>query len=190
MSDPSRYTVGSICAIATEYVTARAVLAGEHPWLDHAVGQHRAVIAVFPRSEDGTDSAAAVARDMLHTFTNIQIGLMDPESPPTLLQPAMKGLKSRHEAQGHSFSALVDEVLDKSTRLKEDYGRPGPPSDHLYRSDPLGNEEPVIHYELIASANRFVKDAQVRDILALKNERQGYAALTAAAYAKSLLRHI
>jgi hypothetical protein len=40
------------------------------------IGQHKVVIAVFPRSEYGTDSAAAVSRDMLHTFTDVQIGLM------------------------------------------------------------------------------------------------------------------
>jgi hypothetical protein len=39
----------------------------------------------------------------------------------------------------------------------------------LRKEQPPCNEEPVIHYGLIASANRFVKDAQVRDVLALNN---------------------
>jgi nucleoside phosphorylase len=40
------------------------------------VGKHNVVIAVLPEGEYGTSSAASVARDMLHSFPNIRIGLM------------------------------------------------------------------------------------------------------------------
>jgi nucleoside phosphorylase len=40
------------------------------------VGKHNVVIAVLPDGEYGTSSAASVARDMLHSFPNIRIGLM------------------------------------------------------------------------------------------------------------------
>ncbi|KAL2787108.1 hypothetical protein BJX66DRAFT_328074 [Aspergillus keveii] len=179
MSDPNNYTVGLICAITKEYVTARTVLEEERPGSDYVslhghdnytlgrIRQHKSVIAVFPESEDGTDPAAVVTRDLLHTFTDIQIGLKlgvggdkDLESPPTFLQTAVSGLKARHEAQGHSFSALVNEVLFQSTRLKKDFCRPDQSSGQLYRSDVLW---------LIASANRLMEDAQIRDIVALKN---------------------
>src|SRR6185437_4265232 len=40
------------------------------------IGKHNVVIAVLPDGEYGTTSAAVVARDMLHSFPNIRIGLM------------------------------------------------------------------------------------------------------------------
>lgn len=40
------------------------------------IKEHNVVIAVLPVGEYGTSSAAGVARDMLHTFPNIRIGLM------------------------------------------------------------------------------------------------------------------
>jgi hypothetical protein len=88
MSDPKNYTVGWICAITTEYVAARAFLdkvhdqpeyISEHDNNDYTlgeVGKHNVVIAVLPDGEYGIDSAANVARDMLHSFPNIRIGRM------------------------------------------------------------------------------------------------------------------
>jgi nucleoside phosphorylase len=40
------------------------------------VGSHNIVIVVLPDREYGTAVAATVARDMLHSFPNIRIGLM------------------------------------------------------------------------------------------------------------------
>jgi nucleoside phosphorylase len=37
--------------------------------------KHNVVIAVLPNGEYGTSSAASVARDMLHSFPNVRIGL-------------------------------------------------------------------------------------------------------------------
>ncbi|KAK5056146.1 hypothetical protein LTR84_012699 [Exophiala bonariae] len=88
MSDPKDYTVGWICAISTEYVAAQAFLDEKHDGPDHVaaadnndytlgrMGKHNVVIAVLPDGEYGISSAAIVAKDMLHTFTNIRIGLM------------------------------------------------------------------------------------------------------------------
>jgi hypothetical protein len=88
MSDPKGYTVGWICAISTEFTAAQAFLDEKHPAPgplsladnnDYAcgrVGRHMVVIAVLPNSEYGVSSAASVARDMLHSFPNIRIGLM------------------------------------------------------------------------------------------------------------------
>ncbi|KAF3907864.1 hypothetical protein ABW20_dc0107339 [Dactylellina cionopaga] len=82
------YTVGWICAIQTEYVAARAFLDETHEAPDFVstndnnhytlgkVGKHNVVIAVLPDGEYGTSSAASVARDILHSFPNIRIGLM------------------------------------------------------------------------------------------------------------------
>ena len=88
MSNPNNYTVGWICAISTEYVAAQAFLDEKHEGPEHVstndnndytlgkVGRHNVVIAVLPDGEYGTSSAAIVARDMLHSFPNIRIGLM------------------------------------------------------------------------------------------------------------------
>jgi hypothetical protein len=88
MSNPHDYTVGWICAIATEYVAAQAFLDEEHERPEFVsindnndytlgkIGNHNVVIAVLPHGEYGISSAATVARDMLHSFPNVRIGLM------------------------------------------------------------------------------------------------------------------
>ena len=40
------------------------------------IGKHNTVIAVLPEGEYGISSAASDARDMLHSFPNVRIGLM------------------------------------------------------------------------------------------------------------------
>ncbi|KAH8122467.1 ankyrin repeat-containing domain protein, partial [Trichoderma asperelloides] len=86
--DNEDYTVGWICAITTEHVAARAFLDEEHALPQFVsphdnnnytlgrIGKHNIVIAVLPHGEYGLSSAASVARDMLHSFPNIRIGLM------------------------------------------------------------------------------------------------------------------
>jgi nucleoside phosphorylase len=88
MSNPKDYTVGWVCAISTEYVAAQAFLDEKHVGPEYVsphdnndytlgkVGKHNVVIAVLPDGEYGISSAASVARDMLHSFPNVRIGLM------------------------------------------------------------------------------------------------------------------
>lgn len=88
MSNPDNYTVGWICAVCPEYVAARVLLDEIHPppayvsrndnnaYTLGRIGQHNVVVAVMPEGEYGTTSAAAVARDMMHTFENVRLGLM------------------------------------------------------------------------------------------------------------------
>lgn len=88
MSDPNNYAVGWICAITTEYVAAQSFLDETHQRPEELspndnndytlgkIGKHNVVIAVLPDGEYGISSAASVARDMLHSFPNIRIGLM------------------------------------------------------------------------------------------------------------------
>lgn len=88
MPNPEDYTVGWICAISTERVAAEAFLDEKHEDAENVsihdnnayalgrMGNHNVVIAVLPDGEYGTASAATVARDMLHTFPNVRIGLM------------------------------------------------------------------------------------------------------------------
>jgi nucleoside phosphorylase len=88
MPNTKNYTVGWICAISTEYVAAQAFLDEEHEGPKYVspndnndytlgkVGKDNVVIAVLLDGEYGISSAASVARDMLHSFPNVRIGLM------------------------------------------------------------------------------------------------------------------
>jgi nucleoside phosphorylase len=258
MPRPDNYTVGWICAITTEYVAAQAFLDEEHERPKHVspndnndytlgrVGEHNVVIAVLPDGEYGISSAASVARDMLHSFPNVRIGLMVGigggapsqkhdirlgdivvSSPrggntgafqydfgksiqdqsfrhtavlnqsPTLLRTAVSGLKAQYELKGHLLDKAIDNILEKNRRLRK-YKRPSPSTDRLYKSvvtHPLDGEascavycgddesnlilrpkrtedddNPAIHYGLIASANQLMKNALVRDILAAEKD--------------------
>jgi len=255
MSNPNDYTVGWICAISTEYVAAQAFLDEKHEGPEYVspndnsdytlgkIGKHNVVIAVLPDGEYGTTSAASVARDMLHSFPSIRIGLMvgigggapspkhdirlgdivvsaprDGKSgvfqydfgktiqdqifkptgflnqPPMVLRGAMSGLKTKYESDGHQLEDAINSILEKKPRLQKKYSRPEARTDKLYKPEvthPLdGNLEctkvcgdepsslvsrlartidddnPAIHYGLIASANQLMKDATIRDILA------------------------
>ena len=88
MSNPEDYTVGWICAISTEYVAAQAFLDENYSSPEYIspndnniyalgrVGKHKVVIAVLPDGEYGISAATSVARDMVHSFPNVRIGLM------------------------------------------------------------------------------------------------------------------
>ncbi|KAL7931924.1 ankyrin repeat-containing domain protein [Trichoderma chlorosporum] len=310
MSNPNDYTVGWICAISTESVAARAFLDEEHDPPDAVsrhdnnvytlgkMGKHNVVIAALPDGEYGISAAASVARDMLHSFPNVRIGLMVGigggvptkndirlgdvvvsatqngqngvfqydfgktiqaqdfqntmflDQPPALLRSAVGGLKARYESDGHQFQETIDGILKKKPRLRKNYQRPDSKSDRLYLSNAIhsstseercaaacgdsmlvpreqrveGEDDPAIHYGLIASGNQLMKDALIRDQLASKKEIlcfemeaaglmnhfpclvirgicdysdshknkdwQGYAAMTAAAYAKDVIGQI
>jgi nucleoside phosphorylase len=246
------YTVGWICAISTEYVAAQAFLDEKHDGPEYVspndnndytlgkFGRHNVVIAVLPDGEYGTSSATMVARDMLHSFPNIRVGLMvgigggapSPEhdirlgdivvsaprdgrggvfqhdfgktiqdqsfqttrflsQPPAIWRTAMNGLKAQYELKGHQLETAINYAIQENPKLRKKYKRPDPSSDRLYRSEithlandttscaivcgdnpselvlrPERSEDednPEIHYGLIASANRLMKDATVRD---------------------------
>lgn len=254
MSNPKDYTVGWICAITTEYVAAQTFLDESHDGAEYVsphdnndytlgkIGRHNVVIAVLPEGEYGTASAASVARDMLHSFPNVRIGLMVGiggaapsqkhdirlgdvvvsaprdgnggvfqydfgktmqdqsfrttgflNQPPVVLRAAVNGLKAQYERKGHQLNENINNILEENPRLQKKYQRPDRSSDRLYQSgvihpiddksacarvcgDDLGNlilrperteeeDDPAIHYGLIASANQLMKDALVRDQL-------------------------
>lgn len=257
MSNSQKYTVGWICAIATEYLAAQLFLDEEHEGPESVsandsnnytlgkIGKHNIVIAVLPHGEYGISSAAGVAKDMLHSFPNIKIGLMvgigggAPTSkhdirlgdvvvsacsdsrgsvlqydfgkavqrqefqqtgflnqPPAILRTAVHGLLTRYKRKGHQLDKHINDILMENPRLKKEFQRPDSSTDILYRStkshplddelsclkacgdDPLtlvmrpdrGEHEdnPAIHYGLIASSSRLMKDALARDALAAK----------------------
>jgi nucleoside phosphorylase len=83
----SDYTVGWICALATELAAARAMLDERHDSLPQdrrdnnnytlgRIGPHHVAIACLSDGVMGVTSAARVAEQMLWTFTSLRFGLM------------------------------------------------------------------------------------------------------------------
>lgn len=256
MSRPEDYTVGWICAIQVEYVAAQVFLDEKHKgpasvsqhdnnhYTLGKIGEHSVVIATLPFGEYGITSAATVARDMIHSFPNIRIGLMvgigggapsenhdirlgdivvsAPSNgnsglfqydfgknvqgqpyqttgflnrPPTALLTALAGLQSQYEIYGHTLEEAVNKTLEKNKKLKRQYKRPELNSDRLYRSEAVhpnteqsctavcdssnlvqrperaeDEDNPAIHYGLIASANQLMKNALLRDTFAAEKD--------------------
>ncbi|KAM0364012.1 hypothetical protein ACHAO7_010147 [Fusarium culmorum] len=255
MSDPRDYTVAWICAVSTERVAAETFLDEEHElpasisphdnnnYKLGRIGPHRVVIAVLPDGEYGISSAACVARDLLHSFSNVRIGLMvgigggapskrndirlgdivvgatrgvkgsvihydygkaiqnQPlhmtgfmNQAPPILRAAVSGLHSHYEVNGHTIKETIEKAFTKKPRLRKKYKMPSYDNDRLYQSnithpvdlegtcaEHCGNNEsvlitrprrtaedddPAIHYGLIASADKLMKDATIRDSLA------------------------
>ncbi|KAH8816143.1 hypothetical protein F5884DRAFT_841856 [Xylogone sp. PMI_703] len=118
--------------------------------------------------------------------------------PPRLLRAAVTNLAAQYEEEGHQLEDDINTILESKPRLRKNYKRPDQNSDRLYQSKtthPLddesactvvcGNEpsnlisrpersededNPAIHYGLIASANQLMKDASIRDRLAEEEE--------------------
>ncbi|KIW64874.1 hypothetical protein PV04_07178 [Phialophora macrospora] len=113
-------------------------------------------------------------------------------APPLVLLTALNAIGARHERKGHHIAETVKAMVDQNRRLEKKYGRPETGTDQLFEStfihpdreqpcaetcstvtartitrrERLASEDdPVIHYGLIASADRLMKDAQARDTL-------------------------
>ncbi|KAJ4864668.1 phosphorylase superfamily domain-containing protein [Trichoderma breve] len=166
MSNPENYTVGWICAISTERVAAEAFLDEKHEGPENVsihdnnayalgkMGRHNVVIAVLPDGEYGTASAATVARDMLHTFPNIRIGLMvgigggvpsaehDIRLGDIVVSAPRNGKGgvfqydfAQYEAEGHPLEEMISDILAKKRRLQKKYKRPDQSSDRLFQRE-------------------------------------------------------
>ncbi|KAF4955647.1 hypothetical protein FSARC_11795 [Fusarium sarcochroum] len=117
--------------------------------------------------------------------------------PPQLLLTAAAQLEVDHVMDGHNFNNAIEAILVNRPNLRGLYSRPTPESDRLYRPDVVHpnspkkcvdvcssdpdhlvsraprNEfenNPAIHYGLIASANTLMKNALLRDKLAADEE--------------------
>ena len=114
--------------------------------------------------------------------------------PPTVLRAAVNGLQAQYESEGHDLEEKLNDIFKKKPRLRKKYQRPDRASDRLYQSQIIhpadlespcdlicgddsayfvsrkprteDEDNPAIHYGLIASANQLMKDALVRDKLA------------------------
>jgi nucleoside phosphorylase len=120
-----------------------------------------------------------------------ETGFLD--QPPMVLRAAVATLRGTYEMKGHQLMDDIDKALKKIKRRKK-YTRPPTASDRLYKADIVhpahssdgcdvacGNDEahlvirnprdeedddPAIHYGLIASGDQLMKDAHIRDKLA------------------------
>ncbi|KIV84720.1 hypothetical protein PV11_00486 [Exophiala sideris] len=109
--------------------------------------------------------------------------------PPPALRSAIQDLQAEHRVTPHQLDKAIQEVLRRNPRLQKEFCRPKLTCDRLYRSEVVhpegqtscagcgGNLEtrdertedednPAVHYGLIASANQVMKDARIRDKLA------------------------
>jgi nucleoside phosphorylase len=111
--------------------------------------------------------------------------------PPPILRTAVSGLKAQYEEEGHRLKEGIQAVLQGNIRLKRNYSQPSSETDKLYessfahpnpgrecgevcgrlrviqrRSRTDEDDDPAIHYGLIASGNRVIKNALFRDKLA------------------------
>ena len=108
----------------------------------------------------------------------------------------MNGLKAQYEIEGHKIEEVINSILEKNPRLQRKYKRPS--TDRLYQpgvTHPLEGEarlascaevyaddessliyriehedNPAVHYGLIASSNQLMKDAIVWDRLVEKKD--------------------
>ena len=119
--------------------------------------------------------------------------------PSDILLTAVGILQALHKRKGHNISETVNQMLKKNQRLRTTYSRPSTAIDKLYKSDYIhldqkcdclnqiqnseanlhlilrpqrtpSDDDPAVHYGLIGSANRLVKDAILRDAIANKHD--------------------
>jgi nucleoside phosphorylase len=116
--------------------------------------------------------------------------------PPTVVRAAVNDLKSVYARNGHQIEANITAALGR--RLRSIYGRPRQEADRLYKPEivhPQSNESscdlvcgtqtadlvlrsergksennPAIHYGIIASVDVPMEDAAMRDTIAKENE--------------------
>ncbi|KAL9125418.1 MAG: hypothetical protein Q9217_005375 [Psora testacea] len=113
-------------------------------------------------------------------------------SPPPVLLTALTKLNANHERKGSHIAQSVRIMITKNPRLRGKYQYPGSEHDRLYESSyayrggnnkseigcdsaslpllrrsrrELGPDEPMVHYGLIALADRLMEDAIARDRL-------------------------
>ncbi|KAI6775011.1 hypothetical protein HG530_001769 [Fusarium avenaceum] len=113
--------------------------------------------------------------------------------PPQALLTAMAGLQTYYEKNGNRLLESVDEILKNQPGLRKNYGRPSPDTDVLFKSNVVHGDGPCastcgmdpantisrpkrergidddsrIHYGTIASGNSVMRDAILRDRLAV-----------------------
>lgn len=114
-------------------------------------------------------------------------------SPPLVLLNAIQRLSAERTRKGNRIAETADQLVRNKENLKDEYKRPEPGTDQLYRANYIHQdadkscndacdqsgfvlesrperpkerkEKSVVHYGLIASSDRLMKDAEVHDAL-------------------------
>ncbi|KAJ5653328.1 hypothetical protein N7490_000331 [Penicillium lividum] len=110
--------------------------------------------------------------------------------PPAILRAAMAGIRTQYERKGHQLEEAINDIFEKNMRLRRKYKRPESITDRLFLPEVIHNQagcatcavdpstlvlrseraddedNPAIHYGLIASGNQLMKNALIRDRLA------------------------
>ncbi|KAF5558855.1 nucleoside phosphorylase [Fusarium phyllophilum] len=186
----SEYTVDILCALPIELKAIRALFDQRHQNLARMLGdnnqyalgemsQHMVVATSLPAGEHGTNSAASAVSDMMRSFVSIQFCLLvgiaggapseDNDirlgdvvvSLPTQTFPSVIQYDLGKENEGSP-------ELDVLSRAACSHKTCKPDCTHLEQRLPRLTAEPMIHYGLVASGNRVVKDATLRDRLSRK----------------------
>ncbi|KAJ0413320.1 putative wd40 protein [Aspergillus carlsbadensis] len=122
-----------------------------------------------------------------------QTGFLN-QAPP-ILRGAVSGLRAQYEEEGHRLKESIQTILESNSRLRRKYAPPPSGTDMLFESSythsnpqedctklcdssnaiqrpPRTDEDddPAIHYGLIASGNRVIKNAIFRDRLAAEQD--------------------
>jgi nucleoside phosphorylase len=115
--------------------------------------------------------------------------------PPTILRTTVAGIQAQYKRKGHHLEEVIRLVLEKNPRLRQEYARPHPSTDRLFHSNVIHDskgcaelcasdpsnlikrherakfeDNPAIHYGLVASANQLMKDAVIRDRLVAEKD--------------------
>lgn len=115
--------------------------------------------------------------------------------PPTTLRTAITGIQAQYKRKGHQLQEATNSVLDKNPRLRQEYKQPSINTDRLFKAEVIHKldcrdtlcvdelsklvlrderadyeDNPAIHYGLIASGNQLMKDALIRDRLAAEKD--------------------
>ncbi|KAL7912680.1 ankyrin repeat-containing domain protein [Trichoderma velutinum] len=96
------------------------------------------------------------------------------DRPPKALLSALTTMKTNHEMEGHKISQFLDELAKKWPRLAFKYTWNDRLEDTLFEQENADDErtpgDPKIHYGLIVSGNKVIKNGSIRDEI---NERLG-----------------
>ncbi|KAK0663299.1 hypothetical protein DIS24_g1197 [Lasiodiplodia hormozganensis] len=119
-------------------------------------------------------------------------------APPLFLLSAVQMLSTEHRRKGHRIAQTAEQLVQNNENLEEEFERPAPETDRLYLSTYIHQDDgrsckeacdqgdsklvprpertrktkdkTAIHYGLIASADRLMKDAVVRDELSQQED--------------------
>ncbi|KAL4783586.1 nucleoside phosphorylase domain-containing protein [Aspergillus varians] len=116
------------------------------------------------------------------------------DQPPMVIRTAVGALEARYMMRGHQIHADVQKALDRNPRIKSEFGRPELETDRLFKLDithalncadfccvdpsklvpraARSNrlDDPIVHYGVVASASRVMKNAIARDKLARERD--------------------